>query len=64
MSVGGRKAAVMSDEAQPAITMITMDRETSSAVFTRSNGEEALPAAGFTVRRHQRSVPPALHAIL
>jgi len=24
MSVGGRKAAVMSDEAQPAITMITM----------------------------------------
>lgn len=36
-----RKAAAVSDEAQPAITMITMDRETSSVVFTRSDGKEA-----------------------
>jgi len=65
MSVGGRKAAVMSDEAQPAITMITMDRETSSAVFTRSNGKEAhavgveghLPAPGATVVRPGRRQP-------
>jgi len=64
-SVGGRKAAVMSDEAQPAITMITMDRETSSAVFTRSNGKEAhavgveghLPAPGATVVRPGRRQP-------
>lgn len=31
----------MSDETQPTITLITMDRETSSAVFTRSDGKEA-----------------------
>lgn len=32
---------MVSDEAQPTITLITMDRETSSIVFTRSDGKEA-----------------------
>src|SRR3954463_11912109 len=40
-SADGRKAAVVSDETQPTITLITMDRETSSIVFTRSDGKEA-----------------------
>lgn len=31
----------MSDDAQPVITLITMDRETSSIVFTRSDDKEA-----------------------
>lgn len=31
----------MSDKAQPKITLISMDRETSSIVFTRSDGKEA-----------------------
>lgn len=32
---------MVSDEAQPAITLLTMDRETSSVVLTRSDGKEA-----------------------
>lgn len=40
-SAGCRKAAVVRDEAQPAITMITTDHETSSVVLTRSDGKEA-----------------------
>jgi hypothetical protein len=40
-SADGRKAAVVSDETQPTITLITMDRETSSIVFTRSDRKEA-----------------------
>lgn len=40
-SAGDREAAVVSEETQPRITMITMDRETCSVVLNRSDGKEA-----------------------